>query len=204
MKATNEDEEEGSMAKKSECLESSCGRGGRGVQRGGGVGRVRSLPPPPRSHSHNSSTSQLEYDSNNSMNETRQTLDINSLHKSHSHDPLDNNKAVSSNESSLQGSDKESILSSSDGVSTHNPNKAEDIGCSGFVDNEVISPVECATDLMFCRLECGFPDMIQDVNESLSNDLQNLIFQVDVDGEEEAGAGEEEAGELFLLSWSLQ
>jgi hypothetical protein len=64
------------------------------------------------------------------------------------------------------------------------------------VDNNVSSPVKCATDLMFCRLECGFPDMmVQDVNESLSDDLQTLIFQVD---------GEEETGELILLSWSLQ
>jgi hypothetical protein len=80
------------MAKKINCLESSCGRG-RGV--------LRSLPLPPRSHSHNSSTSLLEYDSNNSMNETRQTLDIKSLNRSHSHDLLDKNKSISSNESSL-------------------------------------------------------------------------------------------------------
>jgi len=135
------------------------------------------------------------------MNATHQTLDIESLHKSHSNAQLDNNKSISSNESSLQGSDKESI--SSDGVSAHSHNKAEDIGCSGFVDNQVFSPAECATDCTFCRLECGFPDMVQDVNESLSNDLRNRIFQVD--GVEEGG--EEEAEELILLSgwsWSLQ
>jgi len=178
-KTEDDDEEEGSismaMGTKSDCLESSFGRG----KCGGGL--VKSLPPPPHlhSHSHNSPPSLLECDNHN-MNATHQhqTLDIESLHESHSNrsNRLDNNNSISSNanEFLVQGSKKESI--SSDGVSTNNVS----IEYSGFVANEVSSPAECAADdFMFCRLECGFPDVFQDVNESRSNDLCNLIFQLD-------------------------
>jgi hypothetical protein len=115
-----------------------------------------------------SPSSQFEYDI---MVAPHQTLDFDSLRKNCFLSLLDEDKPNLSEQPS-------------DEVSIHN--KAKDYECSKFVQ-DMLSPmeVEYATDDLWYRLECSFPDMVQDVSEILSNDLHNLIFPVE---EEEAGA----------------
>lgn len=71
--------------------------------------------------------------------------------------------------------------------------------------NQVLSPMANFTDYMFCRMESELPDVVEEVNEFLSNDLHHLIFNTEEErgeggggnnqGEEEDGAGELEAVE---------
>ena len=117
-----------------------------------------------------SPTSQFEYDI---LDATHRTLDFDSLHISYSFAQFDEEESISSEES-LKGHDKESI--SSDEVSTHAQNMAEDIGSSEFVD-KVCSQMECITDLTFSRLTCAFPELVENVDGILSNDLPNLILK---------------------------
>ncbi len=186
MKGTNEDSS--SMNKKSDSSsstsETTCGSGGR---RGGGGGGVRSsLPKPP---SPRTPTSQFGHDS---MNATHRTIDFDDgLHKSSYHALLDNKKSISSEEYLRQANDKESILPE-EGFTLQ---KTKDIGCSKFVEEDkVLSPPPSTTDFVFCRLECSFSEMVDDVNFSLTNDLYNLKFPDELSEEaweldfDEAGA----------------
>ncbi|KAK1742689.1 hypothetical protein QTG54_006286 [Skeletonema marinoi] len=139
--------------------------------RGGGPNLHHNIPP---SHPQPSSTirsptpTAIQF----KFNATNQTLasDFDRLleNKNYYRDPLDDNKSILSKECLRQGNDKEP-----------NKDKAEVIGCSEFDDDDNdkgFSPSDCgnATGYKFCQLECSFPDMFEDVNETLSNDLHNL------------------------------
>jgi len=110
---------------------------------------------------------------------------------------LDYDEGISPENDLLEGNDEEIDSNSFDGVPTHK--KSEDILFpeEQFVDDEdfasSLNP-DCisfsVTDFMFwcCQFESTFPDVVHDNIETLSNNLQNLIFPDEEDGEE---AGEE-------------
>jgi NADPH2:quinone reductase len=126
-----------------------------------------------------SPTSQFEYDTMIATHQT--TLDLDSLHKNNLRSLLDEDKTTASKESS----DEVAIQK-----------KIEDNNrCSQFVQ-DILSPMDSVADFVFCRLECAFPEMVQDVNEILSNNLHHLFFQ----GEwEEKSGGDAKAGGGALM-----
>ena len=148
-----------------------------------------------------SPTSQFEYDI---MDATHQTLDFDILHKSRSFALMDDgDESISSEEESLQERneedsylekiDEESFISAD--VPTHNENEY----ISEFVD-DVLSPFTNASDFMFCRLQCAFPDGVKDLNEIMSNEMHHVFFQ----GEGEKEVGEEARESILLNDWILQ
>eukprot|EP00984_Skeletonema_dohrnii_P038771 scaffold42412_cov250-Skeletonema_dohrnii-CCMP3373.AAC.2 len=80
-------------------------------------------------------------------------------------------------------------------IHKNNKKEAEGIGFAEFIDNVCsFSPSTPAAADVFCRLECGFPGMVEDVDTNLSNDLHNLIIR---------GGGEEVGGLNILNDWIL-
>jgi len=130
-----------------------------------------------------SPTSQFEYDI---LNATHPTLDFVALQKSYSHALLDDDDKSISSEESLRDDDGDSFISDSTSVN-NNVKDAE----SYFVQN-IISPMDCAADYMFCKLRCAFPNAVEDANEIMTTNLHHFMFK---EGEEDA---KEEVGALAL------
>eukprot|EP00984_Skeletonema_dohrnii_P005826 scaffold2058_cov197-Skeletonema_dohrnii-CCMP3373.AAC.1 len=71
----------------------------------------------------------------------------------------------------------------------------EDFGLSDFVD-DVLYPISAVTDYMFCKMECAFPEAVEDANEYLSSNLHHLVFQGDEkEGEAQSDSEEDDAGD---------
>lgn len=128
-------------------------------------------PSPNGVASSRSPTSQFEYD--NMMIATQQTPDLDNLRKQNIISLLDEDKSISSKESSEK-------------VSNHK--KAEEDQCLKIFKDNILSPMDRFTVSTFCRLECAFPELVQDVNEILSNNLHHLIFQGEAEEESEGEA----------------
>jgi len=179
------------------------------------VSPLKNAPPP---LSTRSPTSQFEYDI---MNATHQNLDYISLQKqkSYSLNLMDEEESISSEES-LQEENKadEEIKGQSENenkvddeliVEIENVYKTEDVGCSKCVDDivtedfglsdfvdDVLHPMSAVADFMFCKMECAFPEAVEDANEYLSSNLHHLVFQGDEkEGEAQSDAEEDDAGD---------
>ena len=139
-----------------------------------------------------SPTSQFEFDV------------MHATHKSYSFALMDEDKSISSEESLPKETAEKSIAS--EAVSFKDIDRGEVGGLptlTELVDNvssavkmlsgiedkgvaenddlvetvdEVLSPVSQFTDYVFCRMESRIPDVVDEVNEFLSNDLHHLIF----------------------------
>jgi NADPH:quinone reductase-like Zn-dependent oxidoreductase len=92
---------------------------------------------------------------------------------------LDDNKSHSSSEESPRkgGNGAENIV-------------LDDFGCAQIFD-DTLCLSDCFTDFLFCRLQCAFPDMVNDVDEIIANDMYHLIFRGEVEDDDDAGEEEE-------------
>ena len=136
-----------------------------------------------------SPTSQFELDV---LNATYPTVDFENLQKcSRALLDDDDDKSISSEES--QGSDDDSILSDAASV---NAKVQKDDEVLDFV-HDILSPMDCAADYMFCQMQCAFPNIVEDANEIMTTNLHHLMFCGE--GEEEE-AKEEEGGAVVVES----
>eukprot|EP00984_Skeletonema_dohrnii_P002008 scaffold669_cov77-Skeletonema_dohrnii-CCMP3373.AAC.3 len=104
------------------------------------------------------------------------------LQKSYSHALFDDDDKSISSEESLRDDDGDSFISDSTSVN-NNVKDAE----SYFVQN-IISPMDCAADYMFCKLRCAFPNVVEDANEIMTTNLHHFIFKEGEEGAKEEGA----------------
>ncbi|KAK1742720.1 hypothetical protein QTG54_006317 [Skeletonema marinoi] len=133
---------------------------------------MKDVPPPSTSSHSPTSITQFEYSITGAT------------HRSHSYALMDEDKSISSEaeagaEDSFVQNDDMSFVS--DALSTHK--KTDEGALTEFVE-DVLSPMTCAADYMFCKMQCAFPNEVGDVDEILSSDLHHLIFKDD--GGEEA------------------
>lgn len=103
------------------------------------------------------------------------------------------------------GSPPPSTTNNVDGTAiTSQPQPQEEL--PEFV-NQVLSPMANLTDYMFCRMESALPDVVEEVNEFLSNDLHHLIFNCESEEERGAknngGVAEDGRGELEVVEEEL-
>eukprot|EP00985_Skeletonema_marinoi_P017437 scaffold9561_cov133-Skeletonema_marinoi.AAC.3 len=132
---------------------------------------MKDVPPPSTSSHSPTSITQFEYSITGAT------------HRSHSYALMDEDKSISSEaeagaEDSFVQNDDMSFVS--DALSTHK--KTDEGELTEFVE-DVLSPMTCAADYMFCKMQCAFPNEVGDVDEILSSDLHHLIFK-DEGGEE--------------------
>mmetsp|Transcript_18362 Transcript_18362/g.27887 ORF Transcript_18362/g.27887 Transcript_18362/m.27887 type:complete len:746 (+) Transcript_18362:10-2247(+) len=168
--------------------------GGQEVAIAPGVGQEEELKAESSSSEKNilpaqrSPTSQFELDV---LNATYPTVDFENLQKcSRALLDDDDDKSISSEES--QGSDDDSILSDAASV---NAKVQKDDEVLDFV-HDILSPMDCAADYMFCQMQCAFPNIVEDANEIMTTNLHHLMFC----GEGEEEAKEEEGGAVVVES----
>jgi len=134
-----------------------------------------------------SPTSQFELDV---LNATHPTVDFENLQKcSKALLDDDDDKSISSEES--QGSDDISILSDAASV---NAKVQKDDEVLDFV-HDILSPMDCAADFMFCQMQCAFPNIVEDANEIMTTNLHHLMFC----GEGEEEEAKEEGGGAVVV-----
>jgi len=170
--------------------------GGQEVAIAPGVGQEEELKAESSSSEKNilsaqrSPTSQFELDV---LNATYPTVDFENLQKcSRALLDDDDDKPISSEES--QGSDDDSILSDAASV---NAKVQKDDEVLDFV-HDILSPMDCAADYMFCQMQCAFPNIVEDANEIMTTNLHHLMFCGE--GEEEEEAKEEGGGAVVVES----
>ena len=134
---------------------------------------MKDVPQPPTSLNSPTSISQFEYGITGAT------------HRTQSYALMDEDKSISSEaeaeDSFIQNDDMSFV---SDALSTHKKDEGQ---LTEFVE-DVLSPMTCAADYIFCKMQCAFPNEVGDVDEILSSDLHHLIFKDD--GGEEATQGD--------------